>query len=213
MTKEIFIENANHNCKIESSIVCITVEDVETYRDIRFHPFESITYSIDGAPASLNRTGLVIDNVYNIDINDKKYLNQLYKRLSNNAYQDEQMLSTIKSNLSSLVEEMIYNDKYLIEFDEDIDIVKLLALFQVKYVTMPDKRFLENIVNFIKLNTEICTIRIVITYDLIRQLTNDEIELLKKELEILDIVLVDITLDKIRKEVQYIQLDETNCII
>ena len=145
----------------------------------------------------------------NIDINNKKILTALYKKIIQ--YIDlnlKEHISLIENEIFKLLYELIYQTNYELYYDGEIDINKILGMYQLSLKQNKDNNYLEFLVNQIKLNIELNDSSLIISFGLIKILTKNELELLKKELKLLNISLVDIIIETTNlSRISYLNVD------
>ena len=145
----------------------------------------------------------------NIDINNKKILTALYKKIIQ--YIDlnlKEHISLIENEIFKLLDELIYQTNYELYYDGEIDINKILGMYQLSLKQNKDNNYLEFLVNYIKLNIELNDSSLIISFGLIKILTKNELELLKKELKLLNISLVDIIIETTNlSRISYLNVD------
>lgn len=107
-----------------------------------------------------------------------------------------------------LLDELIYQTNYELYYDGEIDINKILGMYQLSLKQNKDNNYLEFLVNYIKLNIELNDSSLIISFGLIKILTKNELELLKKELKLLNISLVDIIIETTNlSRISYLNVD------
>ena len=145
----------------------------------------------------------------NIDINNKKILKTLYKKIIQ--YIDlnlKEHISLIENEIFKLLDELIYQTNYELYYDGEIDINKILGMYQLSLKQNKDNNYLEFLVKYIKLNIELNDSSLIISFGLIKILTKNELELLKKELKLLNISLVDIIIETTNlSRISYLNVD------
>lgn len=189
--KKIFFKPLDYKFDVEKEISIISIENPILYRLLSLNIYDNIIYSINDIVMDLNKHGLVILNPFNITLNETKLLKYLYKDLEKELINNEiEDLSVIETYLLNIMEKLSINTSIPIEYNETIDINKLLNSLNIKYKECDN--YLETLVYYIKLTNEISQNTIIISFGLLFLLENNEIELLKKELSILNINLIDI---------------------
>ena len=112
--------------------------------------------------------------------------------------------------INQLNQTILINQAYItIKFtDVEIDINKILGMYQLNLKENKNYNYLECLVNYIRLNVELNNYSLIISFGLIRVLTKKELELLKKELQLLNISIVDIIIDiNNNNKISYLNID------
>lgn len=82
---------------------------------------------------------------------------------------------------------------YPFEYEEKVNISKLLLAFDVKFPEINYSNYLNLICDYFKLYSIYCKTKIIISFGLLSLINDDEIKLLEKELLYNDLVLIDIS--------------------
>lgn len=212
--KKIFIKKLNHLIELNDSIFQLLIEDPEIFRDLAFSIEDNVIFSIDNKEMPIPKCLLKIDNPFRMDINDKKIITSLYKKL-NNQLTDEQRneLAKIEQLLINFLDEICTSTDSNLIYNAELDLQKLFSIFQLSYQEYEKNNFLEYILSYIKVYIETYGIQLVISFNFLNMFTNEELEMLKKELQLLDIVLLDLSISSNKKNVDYITIDNDWCII
>lgn len=208
MIKKIFIKQLNQIIIINQPYIALKFSDAECYREFCYNIGNSIIYSINNEEENCSNI-LFIKDPMNIDINNKKILTTLYKKIIQ--YIDlnlKEHISLIENEIFKLLDELIYQTNYELYYDGEIDINKILGMYQLSLKQNKDNNYLEFLVNYIKLNIELNDSSLIISFGLIKILTKNELELLKKELKLLNISLVDIIIETTNlSRISYLNVD------
>ena len=208
MIKKIFIKQLNQIIIINQPYIALKFSNAESYREFCYNIGNSIIYSINNEEENCSNI-LFIKDPMNIDINNKKILTALYKKIIQ--YIDlnlKEHISLIENEIFKLLDELIYQTNYELYYDGEIDINKILGMYQLSLKQNKDNNYLEFLVNYIKLNIELNDSSLIISFGLIKILTKNELELLKKELKLLNISLVDIIIETTNlSRISYLNVD------
>ena len=209
--KSVYINELNEKLNINNNIFNILINDPLIYRKLVFNINESIIYYKDNNIIELN-DALIIYNPLELDFNDKKTLNLLYKTISKN-YKEELLktMSSIERIGYSLFDSISVD--YPITIDDEIETNKLFSLFGLKLKTVENQSYLELLINYFKIHSELNNSKLIITFGLLEILTNEEQIFLEKELEYIGIDLINISISKTLNNVESIILDKDWCII
>ena len=103
----------------------------------------TFAFSIDGQLVSAAKYGTMISNLFHFDLNDKKLLNLLYKRLESGAFGEKIMhFNALTSKTVELLEELSFVLPFALEYDEPqpSDYLKAAGLkFAKVYETLEEK--------------------------------------------------------------------------
>lgn len=209
MIKLIYL---NENISLKYGINSLTFENPAIYRDVYYNTLENIKI-LDGVNECTASKLIIIKDLLNLSINDKKNLTYLFK-LSNivlkEKYESEYLniIMNLKELLSNLTDSIDLN----IEFDE-VDTSKLFQAFNLKY-SDENLNYIENVLSYISIINAINSPKLFITFNLMNYITEEEYKLLEKELLIKQIIILDISLNLIKNFSDNIfNVDDNYCII
>ena len=174
-----------------------------------------IIVSEAGKELQLNKSAEVIFNPFAISCNDKKIISKLYKEINNIA--NDFYLSETNLLLSEFVNyiDMICMDMpYPICYKAEINNEGLYKLFEV-LIDDDSQTLLERMINYIKSMNRIAGIHIIITLNIRSYFSQEEIEVLFKEIMYEKVFFLDIANKfncKVRDE-HVIIIDEDLCQI
>lgn len=213
--KRILINLINEVIEFNNSIKCIKFNNQLNYRELCFNLLDNLTFSIDNNIYDLNKISLIIYNPFEIDLNEKKLLNSMYKELEKEINENNIIsLQKIEGECINLLEELSINYDYQYEYSDSIDISKLLSAFNVQFPDIVYSNYLELVVSYFKLYNKYCKTKVIISFGLLDLLSNEEIVLLEKELSYLDLILLDISyIGNMNKIEETFVIDEDWCII
>ena len=119
----------------------------------------------------------------------------------------QEQISKIEKNIYELFDELIDQTNYDLNYDGELDINKVLSMYQLELKETKEINYLEFLVNYIKLNIEINNYNLIISFNLTKILTEEELELLKKELKLLNISIIDVIIEKDTSKITYLNID------
>lgn len=187
--KEFFITPGSlYSIKIESNKQFMNVVNSLLYFDE-----EKVIYSENYTMKPLSKYSLLITNVFDISLNDKKRLQTLYKKICSDyklKFEDE--LHLINQRIINMLKDLRIELNSNIVFNVDLDLCKLLEVYKVSYEETSDMSFLEKLVLFVKSYLDIQDIKILFLIDSIKYLSNDEVHIFLKEMGYLGITVFDI---------------------
>lgn len=211
--KQFFIKSINSLVKMDDYIEEISIEDSVNYRNIYFKLLDEIIYSENNNVIDIEKKGLIIRNPLDLNLNEKKLINALYKEL-NHSLNDENKLifNEIESKLMGLVDYLSSDLDYSIDYNNEIDINKLFSSIDVRFNEIEFDNYLEMLVQFIKIYNSVLSIKCVVSFGLFSILSKNEIELLKKEIKSMDLTLLNFEC-KSKTDVKSLIVDSDYCII
>lgn len=211
--KKMFIKPINFLIELDKPIIQVTFENNLEYRDFICSIKEQIIYSENDEPLDIEKKIHIITDIYNIDINDKKNITYLYKCIVSELDDEaKQEFIDVNNKLINILGRYNETSEYLIDYEDIVDINKVLNLYQVKY-NMEKYNYFEMITKYIIILSKVLKINTFISFSLLRLLSNNEIDLLSKELIINKINLIDFDFNNEKKEVKFYEIDEDWCII
>lgn len=212
--KKVFIKKLNHLIELQESIFQLLIEDPEIFRELVFSIDDNIIFSVDNKEVLTSKYMLKIENPYHMEINDKKIINSLYKKLSNQLSDEQRKeLANIEQLLFNFLDEICMSTENNLTYNADLDLQKLFSLFQLSYQEYEKNSYLEFILTYIKVCIETYGTQLIVTYNFLQLFTSDEIEMLRKELMLYDVVLLDLSIGNIQKNIRYITIDNEWCIV
>ena len=210
--QQFFIKSINSLVKMDDYIEEISIEDSVNYRNIYFKLLDEIIYSENNNVIDIEKKGLIIRNPLDLNLNEKKLINALYKEL-NHSLNDENKLifNEIESKLMELVDYLSSDLDYSIDYNNEIDINKLFSSIDVRFNEIEFDNYLEMLVQFIKIYNSVLSIKCVVSFGL-SILSKNEIELLKEEIKSMDLTLLNFEC-KSKTDVKSLIVDSDYCII
>ena len=182
--------------------------DKTNYRDFVINLYDNIILSIDDTPVSIDSKALIIFAPLNIEINDKKTLTLLYKKLSHRVSEKvQEKIRKIEQDILELLEIVSVESMFPIEYEDSFELIKIFQMYQISIQELKKENYLEFIVTYIKTNFELNNYNIVVSFGLTRLLTADEINKLTKELAINQISIVDFYYDDSKPKDNYLVID------
>lgn len=200
-------------------IVQIVIENNIFYRNLIFdiaHNVEDrIIYSINYTLKDPYVHSLLLKSFLHIDYNDKKILNIIYKEISkSNTSKNKENLNSINTEILNILEDISLDIPVPIKYNLNIEIEKLLALYNFSFEVEENISYLELFLNYLKINREIKQYDFIISFGLIDFFDQEEISLLKTELELMNLSIIDIkSNDQNAFEIEKVVIDSDLCEI
>ena len=212
MSKIVFNE-IGIKLELKKGINMVSIENVSVFRNLYYNFFKNITYSENDSPIDISKYTLLINNPLNLDLNEKKILNLLYKKIIGNIVdKDRVKISEIEELSNELLDDLIYKTGLLVEYSPIIDINKLLSAFNLQFKEIEYSNYLDYIMNYISTNLELSKYKLILTFNLLNSVSSEEIDALKKEIEYQDIMLLDRSYNNRYKDSTII-IDNDLCVI
>lgn len=211
--KKMFIKPINSLIEFDKPIIQILFENNVAFRNFIENIEDNVIYSENDESLELNKKVIIINNIYDIDINDKKNITFLYKNIVNQLNEKQkESFDKINNELLNVIKDINNTNDYGIDFEDSFDITKILNLYQVKFC-LDEQNYLEKLAKYIEITSRVSKINTFISFSLIRILSKEEVNLLVKELSLNKINLIDFDFQNSKKEIKYYEIDEDWCII
>lgn len=219
MSELLKIKNIEKDFQIEpGNIYNLNIENQKFYYNLldKLYDFDEDTfiYSKDYEIKNLSKSCLIIDNIFNLDANNKKILNSLYKRISSELIDksDKDEIEKINSTIISLLNKISLDLNLNVDYYTDLDVIKILNLYNFCF-KMDQSTPLEKFVTYIKANLEINKYKFIISTNILPLFSKSDIELLSNELKYLGLTLINITLiqQKYENLVDSLTIDNDLC--
>lgn len=157
---------------------------------------------------------LFISDILTISPNNKKILNALYKRIQEKFLTNEnkELLLNINEKFLSLLEQISLDVNLETDYLTDISINDILSLYKFSFKE-GEEDFLNKIITYIKANQEIKKLSTIITLNFLPLLNENEILLLQKELELLNLSMINFNI-RVKhqiKGIEYLTIDMDLC--
>lgn len=157
---------------------------------------------------------LFISDILTISPNNKKILNALYKRIQEKFLTNEnkELLLNINEKFLSLLEQISLDVNLETNYLTDISINDVLSLYKFSFKE-GEEDFLNKIITYIKANQEIKKLSTIITLNFLPLLKENEILLLQKELELLNLTMINFNI-RVKhqiKGIEYLTIDMDLC--
>ena len=212
--KKIFVKPLNYLIDFDKAIKTLKFNSAKNYRDFTFNLYESLIFSIDNEEMKLDSDALVIKNPFEIDLNEKKIITAIYKKLQSNINDSQQIyIQNIEVNAFKLFDELLEDVDYHLQYNEEIDINKLFSNFSISFPEIDYNNYLELLSTYCSLHAIYNKVKIIISFGALNLLTKEEISILEKELDINNLVMLDITYNSIEIDEKNLFIDDEWCIL
>ncbi len=156
---------------------------------------ETIIISKDGEILTqYSKYVLFIDNLFDLNPNSKKYLTSVYKQASSAYLNDSRKakISKIQDEINDLLDDVSLDFGYPMTFDRSFGLDKIMQTTSFCFSPDDQTNFFVSFVAYLKAVLEISKVKIVVTLDLFSVLNSDSVPLLKKELSLMGVCVVNI---------------------
>lgn len=211
--KLLHFSELNNYIELRSQLYIIKIENKDLYRNLCFNLLSTLTFSINNEIVDINKKGIVLFNPFEIKLNDKKFLNHLYKKMESNI-NDECLieLNNIEMNSMKLFEYLSMKSDCDITYNHKIDFSKFLASFDLKFDENEDITYIELLSRYCKLVKELLKVDLIFCYGLSNVLKEDELLELNYLLSQLDLNIIDIIFGN-NDAIKDVVVDKDWCII
>ena len=203
----ILFKTLLYNLSIDYGYTNVIIEHKELFRKLYYNTFEELIISEVGSEIPSSKIS-VINNLLDIDINEKKNITDLYKhlnkRLSTKLIDDTNMfIGALKNYIDSIQND--FNET--LDYELELDFNKLFQSINLRYYI--DNNFIIDLILYLK---HIGSYKIIITFNLNNYLTDQEIDIISNELKINQIILLNISSNTNFKNTT-LTIDKDLCII
>lgn len=156
---------------------------------------------------------LLISDVFSLNPNNKKILNALYKKIQNECSSEyQEFLQRKNEEFLDLLNQIAMDRNMSMDYDAELSLTDILSLYHFSFRT-ENENYFDRLINYIKANLEIKNIQILVSFNLLPLLTEEEIILLKKEIEFLGITILNfnISINRSAKDIEHLTIDKDLC--
>lgn len=190
--KLVHVKELNDCVELKNKLNVIGVESKEIYKHLCFNIEESITLSKNNQVLDLDKYGLLLHNPIELKLNDKKFLNFLYKLMESNLDDEcKQYIAKIEGVSLELLELLAYKTGMEIVYNHDLDFAKFLAAYNLNFDEPDPLNYVELLIRYCKLAKEILKIECIFSFGISDLLTDEEIKELNYQLSQLDLDIID----------------------
>lgn len=197
---------------IDDNLYCISIESLKLFRDLVYSLDDNIIVSKNNEELMINKQIYIIDNNFALDPNTKKNLNYLYKSLDSKDYECNENLQKIDISIKEFLESLIIKNDFDLTYDYSLELIDLLNLYEVKFQLKDSNEYLENLLNYISIISLVTKCKLFVSFNLINNLSDEEINNLKIELRLKDIFLIDFKYES-NKNIVNVTVDKDYCVI
>ena len=160
----------------------------EILNNLMMYDEESIFLSDNYQIINLKKEMFIIENILNFEINNKKYINQLYNYIdkSNSNQNMAQKLAAVNVLLSEIIADVKLDTNITLDYKEVINLIDILQMFDIK-VDLDNTDLIHKLLIYIKFIGLIYNPKVIIIPFLDSFLTPQEILTLIQEVSLLEI--------------------------
>lgn len=211
--KKILFNFLDKSIEVANQLNIFKIESIVLYKKLYFEVDSLVSVNINNQIVDFKSNCLVIHNLYELNINDKKHITQLYKKLENNIDDKTRViLAKIEENAIKVIEELAYKCSFDITFDSELNFSKFLSSYNVRFEEPSNTNYIEILIKYLKLLKEVYKIEFVFTFGLNDLLEENEISELNYQLSCLDITIIDIKFERKNIKEKFV-IDTDWCII
>lgn len=196
-----------YNLSISYGYNNVIVEHKELFRKLYYNTFEELIISELGTEIPSSKIS-IINNILDININEKKNITDLYKYLNKSL--STKLIDDTNTFIIALKDyiDSIQNDfNETLDYELEVDFNKLFQSINLRYFL--NNNFIIDLISYLK---HMGSYKLIITFNLNNYLTEQEIEIINKELEISQITLLNISSNTNFKNTT-LTIDKDLCII
>lgn len=214
MSKKIYLKSLNQLISLDKPIIEIIFDDPKLYRLFLYNIENQVIYSIDNQTLDFSKSLLRIYNPFDLEINSRKTILQVYKNIQKSLNDElKKDISSMEMEIFELLDKLLEDEELALSYTAEINFIDLLSICKVEFKNIEHNNYLEKLVYYLKINNKYNNSTIVISSGLLNILTDEEIELLKKELQLLQMNMIDISINTKAKKVQKLFIDNEWCVI
>lgn len=116
----------------ENEIPIIINENKEEYRNLLQDIYAqlrgekgNLVVSIEGVQLKFSKDVDVLYNFFEININDKKIINELYANLKGKTLEDPEKFLNLSMDINNYIENLIYDEEYALVLKKNIEIIDI----------------------------------------------------------------------------------------
>lgn len=196
----------------------IVIENPNLYYSFINNLVRQIDYSADGywilssdeTIINLSKSSIVLKDFFDISNIDKRISSLLVKRIAKEIQRSDlsYSFSELNTQICMFMKKISESIDISIEYNDEIDISSLLKVVDTK-ASIDSNNFLEMFVSWVRVLIELLNIEVIWTVDIKSFLTREDLILVQKELEFLNVTLINY---ESRKKYDIIDFEDTTII-
>ena len=174
-----------------------------------------IILSEKGKIISFRERALVVFNPVDINANNRKVLNTLFKELNENALNSLSIeLADLQSNIIAFFDKLSETVPYDVSYNYEVDVPELLKCHKFE-INQLNGTYLDRLIDYLRAYSRICRTRVVILVNLKNYVSEEEVEALEEFViyEDLKLIILQNSLGYRKKEEKTWIIDKDRCTI
>lgn len=145
------------------------------------HEHQKLEFTSNEEEISISKNVDFITDIFNININQAKYLNKLYSLIKSRYVQGDKFIETMELNqsITDFMGNVCKNEDYNLEYSDQIDLVSLFKALNLSFVFNEDN-LIEKLVEYISILNDTFNVRLFIINQLLSIFTVTELEIFNK---------------------------------
>ncbi|MCF0147545.1 MAG: type II-A CRISPR-associated protein Csn2 [Clostridium sp.] len=173
----------------ESKVINIIIESPDIFESMINELHNQIignegqwVLSKNNTPIEIKRYSEIILNPFNIDINNKRILGKLYDDIKNNTTKTDLYIrwTELYPKVSEVVDYLIEDFDYNLEYDDEIEIKEFLKLMNLKF-NIESTNSLEKIIDYMNLHSSILGTKVFILVNVHSFYTQEKLKYLYEQ--------------------------------
>lgn len=191
------------------SIKTLSISSLEIYYQIYLlfkSGYEDSFYlTVNNSKKVFFKNVSIISDIFQLTENDKNNLKQLYANVDKNlSIKQSNLVSQIDTLASELMFDISLNSNKKMEYEVKTKASDILSLYRFRFSEENNKSFFMLFLNYLKCLKEIKNSVLIITFDFLHYFDKYHIDLLREELLLYDIKLLDIRFSDTKKAIENI---------
>lgn len=191
------------------SIKTLSISSLEIYYQIYLlfkSGYEDSFYlTVNNSKKVFFKNVSIISDIFQLTENDKNNLKQLYANVDKNlSIKQSNLVSQIDTLAGELMFDISLNSNKKMEYEVKTKASDILSLYRFRFSEENNKSFFMLFLNYLKCLKEIKNSVLIITFDFLHYFDKYHIDLLREELLLYDIKLLDIRFSDTKKAIENI---------
>lgn len=171
----------------ENSVVILNVRNINLFSRLVHELYYASKNIIDNNEVKiindiheidLNKDALFIDNIFELNLNNKNILNKLYGEIERimHDYHYKSLLDQNIAEINNIIFELSTHIDLNLTWQNEIKINNLLKLFEIKLEVSEEQTIIENLYSIIDLNSEFNLYKIIICINLSKYIEESKLK-------------------------------------
>lgn len=195
--RKVLLKSVKELLYLEEPVTLVAIENPIYYRNLAYCLDNEILLSENDQPLDLDKYGLFIRDPFDLNINDPRLIKMMYKRIDKSRTDEiNRKLMLINKEINDVVYELSLNLDVAVDIGSEIDFHKMLSAINLHFVDPTFESFSEMFIKYLKVNSMFSSIKVVFSFGLFSVLSKDEISEITKEVELLELNIVNFEIQK-----------------